>query len=211
MDQPWIDVSVPVREGMPHWPGDPAFRLTRALDLARGDDCTVSEIALGVHTGTHMDAPAHFVPGGATMDSLPLEAVMGEARLIEIADPHVIPVEELEPHDLQAGERVLFKTRNSPRCWETDGFVEEFVYIPEATARYLAERRVRTVGVDYLSVSGYERDVVETHRALLDAGIWLIEGLNLTGLSAGRYELLCLPLKIAGAEGAPARALLRPR
>ncbi len=206
----WIDVSVPLRNGMVHWPDNPPFQVTRTQDLARGDVCTVSEIALGVHTGTHMDAPSHFVAGAASMDALPWDAVIGPARVLEIHDPHVVSVDELRPCALRPGERVLFKTRNSPRCWEMDAFVEDFVYIPRETAAYLVECRVRTVGVDYLSVAGYQRDTVETHEALLQAGVWIIEGLNLSAVSPGSYDLICLPLRIAGAEGAPARAVVRP-
>lgn len=210
MADEWIDVSVPLRPGMAHWPGDPAFRLTRPQELSRGDRCTVSEIALGVHTGTHMDAPSHFIAGGASMDALPMDAVVGSARVIPIDDPRIVSVTELKPHGIEAGERILFKTRNSPRCWDTDVFIEDFVYIPRDTAAYLVERGVRTVGIDYLSVAGYEQDTVETHRALLEGGVWIIEGLNLTEVPPGPCELLCLPMRIAGAEGAPARALLRP-
>ena len=194
---------------MVHWPGDPAFERSLALDMARGDECTVSEIHMGVHTGTHMDAPAHFIIDGASMDALPLEAVVGDVRVIEITDERAIPVAELEQQNIQAGERLLFKTRNSTRCWDTDEFVEDFVYIPRDTAAYLAECGVRTVGVDYLSVGGYRQDLVDTHQALLRAGIWIIEGLNLSAVSFGRYEMVCLPLKLAGAEGAPARTILR--
>ena len=206
----WIDVSVPLRNGMVHWPGDPAFSIHRTQELAAGDDCTVSHMSLGVHTGTHMDAPGHFIDGAAAMDALPLDAVLGPARVIGIADPEAVTVAELEPHGIGAGDRVLFKTRNSPRCWEVDAFVEDFVYISADAAAYLAERRVQTVGVDYLSVGGYTTDLVETHRALLAAGVWIIEGLNLTDVAPGHYELACLPLKLVGADGAPARAALRP-
>ena len=209
MHREWIDVSVPVRTGMVHWPGDPAFRRSLALDMAAGDVCTVSEISLGVHTGTHMDAPAHFIREGADMDTLPLGAVVGDARVIEISDERAIRVEELERAEVHAGERLLFKTRNSERCWQTDAFIEDFVYVSHEAAAYLAARRVQTVGVDYLSVGGFHHDMVETHRALLGAGIWIIEGLNLAAIMPGRYELVCLPLKLAGAEGAPARAILR--
>lgn len=210
MTKPWIDVSVPLKTGMVHWPGDPDFRLTRPQDLGRGDVCTVSEIALGVHTGTHMDAPSHFVRDAASMDALPIEAVIGPARVIGVRHPDVVPTDELREHDIRPGDRVLFKTRNSPRCWETDAFQEDFVYIPRDTAAYLVDRGVRTVGVDYLSVAGYHHDLVETHETLLRAGIWVIEGLNLTAIEPGLYDLICLPLRIAGAEGAPARAVLRP-
>jgi hypothetical protein len=113
------------------------------------------------------------------------------------------------PDGDERGERLLFKTHNSGRCWDTDAFVEDFVYISAAGARYLAERRVRLVGVDYLSVGGFRADGVETHRALLEAGIWIIEGLDLRRVRPGGVQLLCLPLKILGGDGAPARALVR--
>ena len=117
----------------------------------------------------------------------------------------------LERHGIRAGERLLIKTRNSARCWTTDAFVEDFVYISAEAARWLAARRVRTIGVDYLSVGGYKKDGRETHQALLGAGIWVIEGLNLDRVGPGPVDLICLPLKLVGTDGAPARALVRPR
>jgi arylformamidase len=143
------------------------------------------------------------------METMPIEATIGPARVIAIQHPELIQVEELEPCHLKKGERVLFKTKNSEHHWETHTFQEKFVHIPEDTAHYLAKRGVQTVGVDYLSVGGYETDSAETHRALLAAGIWLIEGLNLEHVEPGAYELICLPLKIVGSDGAPARAVLR--
>ena len=157
-----------------------------------------------------MDAPAHFVAGGRGMDVMPLDAAMGSARVIPILDRESIKPEELARHALRRGERVLFKTYNSEHCWDTDSFVEDFVYISAAAAQYLVERQVRLVGVDYLSVGGFKMDGAETHQALLNAGIWVIEGLNLKQVQPGRVQLLCLPLKILGGDGAPARALLRP-
>jgi arylformamidase len=180
----WIDISVPISSGMVHWPDDPGVSVERVQDLSRGDAANVSKLELGAHTGTHMDAPRHFLADGAA---------------------------ELETHRLRAGERVLFLTRNSERCWNNNQFVEDFVYISAAAAQFLVQRHVRTVGIDYLSVGGYVHDGVETHRILLGAGIWLIEGLNLSAVKPGAYELVCLPLRVAGADGAPARAILRPR
>ena len=113
-------------------------------------------------------------------------------------------------HSLRAGERVLFRTSNSARCWQADTFVEDFVYISEQAADYLAETRVRTVGIDYLSVGGYHADGAKIHRTLLEAGIWIIEGLDLSAVRAGRYDMICLPVKLHGSDGAPARAVLRP-
>ena len=209
-DQAWIDVSVTVRHGMPHWPDNPPIVMQRPMELLRGHACNLSHLAMGVHTGTHIDAPVHFIHQAAGVDEMPLAATMGPARVIEIADPRVITADELRGHSLQAGERVLFRTANSPRCWQADRFVEDFVYISEQAAEHLAETRVRTVGVDYLSVGGYHADGAKIHRILLSAGIWIIEGLDLSAVGAGQYEMICLPVKLHGSDGAPARAILRP-
>jgi arylformamidase len=208
-DAAWIDVSVTVRHGMPHWPDNPPIVMERAMELLRGHACNLSHLAMGVHTGTHIDAPVHFIHQAAGVDEMPLAATMGPARVIQIADPREITADELRGHLLQAGERVLFRTANSPRCWQADTFVEDFVYISEQAAEHLAETRVRTVGVDYLSVGGYHADGAKIHRILLSAGIWIIEGLDLSAVGAGRYEMICLPVKLHGSDGAPARALLR--
>jgi arylformamidase len=206
----WIDVSVTIKHGMAHWPDNPPIVVERHLDIGRGDACNVSHMAIGVHTGTHMDAPVHFIPDGAGLDEMPLSAVIGDARVIDIADPVAVTADELRGHHLERGERVLFRTANSARCWQTLRFVEDFVYIAEDAARYLAETGVQTVGIDYLSVGGYFADGAGIHRILLEAGIWIIEGLDLSSVSAGRYEMVCLPLKLHGSDGAPARAILRP-
>lgn len=192
-------------------PDNPPVRVRRVRDIERGDDCTLTVLSLGVHSGTHMDAPAHFLRHGRGIDRMPLSATVGPARVIDIRDRESIKPEELETYSLQPGERVLFKTRNSPRCWKTDRFLKDFVYLTEEAARFLAARKIRTVKVDYLSVGGYRQGTVATHRALLNAGIWIVEGLNLSKAKAGRCELLCLPMKIAGGDGAPARAYLRPK
>lgn len=205
----WIDISVPIYAGMVHWPDNPPVHIERMLDMDRGDVCNVSTIAMGSHTGTHMDAPLHFLQTGKSIAEMPLDATLGSARVIEIRDPESIKPDELRPHAIRRGERVLFKTQNSTRCWKTDGFIEDFVYISQEAARYLAELGVRTVGVDYLSVGGYSKDGVETHQALLKAGIWIIEGLDLSQVEPGTYELICLPLKVVRGDGAPARAIIR--
>jgi arylformamidase len=206
----WIDVSVTVRDGMPHWPDNPPIVLQRVMELSRGDGCNLSHLAMGVHSGTHMDAPVHFLHGAPGLDEMPLTATMGEARVVEIDNPTEITAAELRKHELRSGERVLFRTLNSPRCWQTSTFVEDFVYISEEAATYLAQTRVRAVGVDYLSVGGYQADGPAIHRILLEAGIWIIEGLDLSAVSGGRYEMICLPVKLHGSDGAPARAILRP-
>ncbi len=210
MPEDWIDVSVSLHSGMVHWPDNPPVSIERALDMSRGDAANVSKLSMGVHTGTHMDAPVHFFPNGKGIDTMPLTAAIGRARVIEISDSESIKPDELRPHQIQADERILFKTRNSSRCWQTDDFVKDFVYISAEAAQYLAEQKVQTVGVDYLSVGGFFKDGAETHHALLGAGIWIIEGLNLTNVQPGLVELICLPIKIVGSDGTPARAILRP-
>ena len=209
MTSHWIDVSVTLKTGMVNWPGDPPARINHALDIERGDPCTVSLLEMGAHTGTHMDAPAHYVHGGIGIDDIPLDIVIGSARVIPIRDRKSIKPDELIKHSIRRGERVLFKTFNSDHCWDTDSFVEDFVYLSEAAGQYLVERQVRLVGVDYLSVGGFRVDGIETHQALLKAGIWIIEGLNLKRVRPGRVQLVCLPLKISRGDGAPARALVR--
>jgi arylformamidase len=208
-EERWIDISVPLRSGMVHWPDNPPVRIERMLDMERGDVANVSKFSLGSHTGTHMDAPIHFVRAGEGIDRLPLDATIGRARLIEIQDPVSIKPDELSQHGIGRGERVLFKTRNSSLGWWTQDFIEDYVYVSQEAARYLANREVRTVGVDYLCVSGFRRDGVETHQVLLGTGIWVIEGLDVGRVEPGEYELICLPLKVEDGDGAPARAILR--
>jgi arylformamidase len=209
MNDAWIDISMPLQNGMVHWPNDRAFERTETLKITNGDPCNLSEFSSSAHIGTHMDAPRHYLADGAGIESFPLCAGVGRARVIAIHDPELIRVNELKPYQLAKGERILFKTRNSQECWATPKFHEKFVYVPPETAAYLADCRVQTVGVDYLSVGGYDTDGPETHRTLLRAGVWIIEGLNLKDVEPGDYELMCLPLKIEGSDGAPARAVIR--
>lgn len=200
----WRDVSVPIYAGMVHYPDDPSIEIDNITHVERGDVCTVSRITMGTHTGTHIDAPIHFLPGGTGVEEVPLENLIGPARVIEIKNPKSVKAEELRAHNLGARERLLFKTSNSERCWKTSEFVKNFVAIAEDAASYLASLDTLAVGIDYLSAGN-----PETHRTLLGAGVVIIEGLNLTGIAQGRYEMLGLPLKISGGDGAPARVLLR--
>ena len=205
MPQDWIDISVAVpAQGFVHWPGDPAFKRTLVQAIDRGDVANLSCIEGSAHTGTHMDAPRHFLADGRTIETMPLDATVGRARVIQIEDPQSIPMREVERHQISEGERILFRTANSPRVWQTNEFVKDHISIPPDTAEYLVSRRIRSVGVDYLSVGG-----PETHRTLLGAGIWVIEGLNLVDVEPGEYDLICLPVKLIGADGSPARAIIR--
>ena len=205
----WIDVSIRLRHGLVPWPGDAPFELNRVSDLARGDVCTFSTLSMSAHAGTHVDAPLHFVQGGRSVDTLPLEATVGPARVIWIRNPRVITTDEIRAHRIRAGERLLFKTRNSARR-QPGVFFKSYVAIAPDAAKYLAARRLRAIGIDGPSIAPPDRHMAQTHRVLLRAGIWIIEWLDLRRVSAGRCHLVCLPLRIVDGDGAPARAILRP-
>ena len=153
----WLDVSVPIRDGMVRWPDNPSIQLERTMDLAEGDDATVSRLSLGVHSGTHVDAPVHFIQGAAGIDEVPLENLIGRARVVEIRDPQSIGVAELRPLEPRPGERLLFRTKNSERSWPSQPFLEDYVFLSLEGAKYLVTCGVRTVGIDYLSIAGHER------------------------------------------------------
>jgi arylformamidase len=211
MKPQWVDISVPLRTGMVNWPGDPHVTIAPLKDMERGGSSNVGMISMSTHTGTHMDAPRHMLRDGESLDALPLEATIGPARVIEIRDRESIKAAELLEHRIRRGERILFKTYGSARRWQKPEFDPDYVYVTAEAARFLASRGVRTVGVDYLSVGGYNESNHETHGILLKAGIWIIEGLNLSGVKPGRYDLVCLPLRVANGDGAPARAALSAR
>jgi arylformamidase len=192
------DVSVPLRTGMVVYPGDPEFSIERVMSLAAGDVANVSRIDLGVHTGTHVDAPLHFVDGASSVEALDLDVLVGPAVVVEVPGTGDIGADAV----VDGAERILFKTRNSA-AWADDGFYEDYASISPEAATRLVEVGARLVGVDYLSVGG-----VETHRTLLRAGVIAVEGLDLRGIEPGTYSLVCLPLKLDGSDGAPARAIL---
>jgi arylformamidase len=194
-----FDVSVPIRPGMISYPGDPEVQIQRVVSIEHGDVANLTRLDFGAHTGTHVDAPLHFIDEGAGVDALPLEIFLGPCEVVDATDAEA----EIGPESVPDGvERVLFKTRNS-ELWERDGFDEGFVRIGLAAAQRLADRGVLLVGVDYLSVGE-----PATHETLLGAGIAAIEGLDLRGIEPGPYSLACLPLRIVDSDGAPARAVL---
>ncbi len=211
----FIDITLPVRPGMLVWPGDEAVRVDRMRgvfigDMERGDAYNLSRLVMGLHAGTHLDAPLHFLRHGNDVTSLPLETAVGPCRVIEIAHRPVIDRRDLEPFSPREGERLIFKTRNSSSAWWREEFDGDYANLTPAAARYLAERGLLLVGIDYLSVAPWGEGTEEVHRALLEAGVWILEGLDLRGVEPGDYELLCLPLKVEKGEGAPARAILKP-
>ena len=204
-----IDISVVLKSGMLAWPGDPSVRIKRTKSIHKGDICNLSLVTIGSHSGTHIDSPLHFLNKGVSLDQMPLDATIGPVRVIEIKDRESIKPAEISRYCIRPGSRVLFKTINS-RLWKSRTFDKEFVYLSQEAARYLVQRKIRAVGIDYLSIGGYYSDSnsAQTHRSLLEAGIWIIEGLNLSGVKGGRYTLICLPLRIFNSDGAPARAVL---
>ena len=205
----WIDVSIRLQRGLVPWPGDPPFELTRISDIARGDICTFSRVSMSAHAGTHVDAPLHFLKGGRSVDTLPLDATIGPARVIVIRNPRLITTEEVRPHRIRAGERLLFKTRNSARR-RPGHFFKSYVAVAPDAAEFLAARRIRAIGIDGPSIGPPGGDMAHTHRILLRAGIWIIEWLDLRRVPEGRCHLVCLPLRIVDGDGAPARAIVRP-
>ena len=204
------DISLALSPLLPVWPGDPAFELERVQSMEAGAHNNVSRMDMGVHTGTHVDAPFHFIQDGRTVESLSLEILIGPALVVRIPDEVTrITAEVLEQAQLPPGvERLLFRTSNSG-LW--GGAVKEFhtgfAAIPVDGAEWLVRYGARLVGVDYLSVSPYQNSI-PTHRTLLQAGVVIVEGLDLSAVAAGKYNLYCLPLKLVGSDGAPARAIL---
>ena len=207
---PIYDISVPIRSGMPVYEGDPGVDIQPWSALAKGDSANVSFLHFGAHTGTHVDAPAHFIAGTRKIDALSFDALIGPARVIRVPDEVTeIDLDFLGACNLDQVERVLFHTRNSG-FWN-EGFRKDFTYLSPEAAQKLVEMRVKLVGTDYLSVEKFHSGHHRTHLALLSHSVVIVEGLNLSAVPAGDYELICLPLKIAdgSGDGAPARAVLR--
>ena len=203
------DISLPISESLIVWPGDPGVKVTQTSHLDKGDVMTVSRLDMSVHTGTHVDAPCHFFPGGSSVDTLDLNVLVGPALVVHVLEADALSAGVLGGLAILPGtERVLFRTRNSDHWARGEReFDESFVAITEDGAYWLVERGVRLVGVDYLSVGPFD-EPMSTHLILLRAGVIAVEGLNLSGIAPGVYQLVCLPLKIAGSDGAPVRAIL---
>jgi arylformamidase len=200
-----FDISVPIRDGMLHYSGNPPVHVTRVCAIEEGDTVNVSELDMGAHTGTHVDAPDHFLADGAGAETLSLDALIGPAEVVDAAVA-AVALDLVTLRDLElpprGTKRILFKTRNS-QLWSRDDFTHDFVRLDGEAAAYLVERGVRLLGIDYLSIGD-----AEAHRTLLSAGVVCVEGLDLRGIEPGSYELVCLPLKLVGSDGAPARAVL---
>lgn len=205
-----IDISIGLSPDLPVWPGDPPLVLERTSSMEAGEAANVSRLEAGVHVGTHVDAPLHFIRNGKPVEELSLEILVGAARVVSLPETAVIDAASLREAAVPQGtERLLIKTRNG-RLWssEVESFQKDFVAVDESGAHWLVDRGVKLVGVDYLSVAPWDAPV-PTHKVLLEAGVVIVEGLDLRGVEPGSYELYCLPLKLLGSDGAPARAVLR--
>ena len=205
----WIDISVPIFTGRIVWPGDPEVKVEKLLQIEKGDICNTRHISTPVHVGTHIDAPLHFIEGGKTIETIPISALAGKAKVIEIKNDIEIPLEEIEDKGITDGDIVLFKTINSSTYLKEEKFNTNYVYVSTDAAAYLASKKISTVGIDYYSVGGFDSNMEECHKILLGAEIVIVEGLDLSAISPGIYDFVCLPLKIVGSDGAPARAIIR--
>ena len=210
----WTDVTTTLDPATtPVYEGDAPMRFEFLKDMRKGDAFTLSVYSLGAHSGTHVDAPMHFVSGGASIEQIPIDRLIGPARVIDVADNvQAIDAAELGRHDWRGAPRILFRTRSSIRGWMTSpGFHRDFAYIAPDAAQLLADANVQLVGIDYLSAEQFGAPAPRAHQILLGKGIPIVEGLSLASVSAGDYDLIVLPMKVGGHEGAPARAVLRKR
>lgn len=207
----YFDVSVPISGDTPVYEGDPPVEASLKMSMEAGDFANVSQICMGVHTGTHVDAPNHFIEGTKRVDALDLEVLIGPCKVVELPE-EVLAVTASHARSMPAAERLLLKTRNS-RFWSdpSAGFRKDFTYIEPDAARVLVDKGVRLIGIDYLSVEAFDAETPETHIAFLEREVIILEGLDLREVGPGDYELICLPLKFAGGagDGAPARTVLR--
>jgi arylformamidase len=203
-----IDVSVPLDAALPTYPNNTPFSLEPITRIARGDSSNVSTLHMSAHTGTHVDAPRHSFDDKPGIESLPLEMLIGRTRVIELTSRHSISAADFSHINLSEDVRLLIKTHNS-RLWGSGEFHAEYVGVTESAARHLVDHGIKVLGVDYLSVEKFRTPGAPAHHVLLGAGTIVIEGLNLADVEPGIYEMMCLPLRIVGADGAPARVVLR--
>lgn len=202
-----IDISGTINDRTTIWPGDDGITLNRIQNIESGDACNLSTLNMGVHTSTHVDAPLHFIAGGVDVASVSLDKFIGFAKVFNLCVTKCIKASDLVELDINPGDIVLFKTGNSS-LEMTSAFNKEFIYLDEGAAKLLVDKKIATVGIDYLSVENFHSQNAATHKMLLNNGIGIIEGLRLNAAQEGEYFLSCVPLRIEGAEGSPARAVL---
>ncbi|MCF6150535.1 MAG: cyclase family protein [Candidatus Kuenenia sp.] len=204
----FYDITLPILNSMITWPSDPAVSIKRTSLITRGDSCNVSELKIGSHCGTHIDAPHHFEENGNTIDQISLEDLIGNVTVFECKNKEKIDLSDVKLLRLDNVRRVIFKTVNST-YWELPTFKKDFVYVTKDAAQYLVDKGIKLVGIDYLSIEKFDNKKAETHHIFLQNNVIIIEGLNLSDVSAGKYELIALPLKIKDGDGSPARVVLR--
>jgi arylformamidase len=202
-----LDVTITLDRSLPTYEEEPGPIVARLASVAEGDEATVSSLFLGVHSGTHVDAPVHLIPGAGGVEDLPLEAMIGPAVVVELGASSVIGAEHLANAVPPGTQRLLLKTRNS-QLWEKPGFQTDFVGLRPDAARWIVDQGIRLVGIDYLSIEPYGTAGLPAHRTLLQAGVVILEGLDLRWAPSGLVTLHCLPIKLTGADGAPARVVL---
>jgi arylformamidase len=205
----FYDISVGVSPDLPIWPGDPSIELEQFSRIADGESANITKISCCVHVGTHIDAPVHYIEGGISIDSLPLEVLIGRAYVVDLTHTSRIDTKTLDEAKIPPRtRRLLLKTMNSD-FWDNDGreFRQDYVGVDVSGAEWLVRKGIQLVGIDYLAIAAFDQSI-ESHRILLKAGIIILEGLNLSEVRRGRYNLYCLPMKIIGSDGAPARAIL---
>lgn len=222
----WYDITLPLNEEipvmppLPPQPGVPAQEtqappptVYRFFDVEKGDIVTMSRIEMSTHDGTHIDSPLHFIPGGMTIDAMPFETTLGPCRVIEIKDDKEVTVKELEPYKIKTGERILFKTKNSspPGVYSVRQYMGKIVAVSLEAAEYLVQKKIRLVGIDYITVAHADpmENIMKVHRTFLSNGIFVLEAVNLAGVPAGDYELICLPLRIDKGDAGPCRVILK--
>jgi arylformamidase len=203
-----IDISVPLDDKLASYPGNTPFSIEPIKRIARGDSSNVSTLHMSAHSGTHVDAPRHFFDSAPGTEALSLEMLIGRTRVIEVPTRKAVTGEDLAAFDLSEDVRLLLKTSNS-RLWGSPEFHSEFIGLTESAARHLVDHGVKVVGVDYLSVEVFHTPGAPAHHVLLGAGTVVIEGLNLRDVDPGVYDMFCLPLRVSGCDGAPARVVLR--
>jgi arylformamidase len=204
-----IDITIPLTPSLPVWPGSPGIRLIRTRNIGAANQANESKLECDVHVGTHVDAPLHYLDGGASVDALPLENLIGPALVVDLTGLDTITAKDLEYLELPAGvRRLLLRTKNSQhRALEQERFIENYTALTADAAEWIVDHHIALVGVDYLSVQVYGDNSL-THYIMLAAGVIIVEGLNLAEVQPGSYQLLCLPIPLVGSEGAPARVVL---
>lgn len=204
----WILVSTGLRKGIVEWPGDTKFEINTSIIKEDKLKISISDIKTCLHIGTHLDAPLHYITNGDDVTKFNTELLIGEARVVAISNEKEITISDLENKSIKKGDRIFFKTVNSNSSWVNEPFKNNFVALSEPAAKYLVEKEIAMVGIDYISIAGTE-NCNEVHKILLGKGICIVEGLLLNSIEEGAYEMICLPLFIESAEGAPATILLR--